>query len=512
MKIKNTLTLSLLVLIMTFSNLSFAQTNVFDDVIATSSNHTYLEAALLQEGLDAALRQNPSCTVFAPDDNAFNNLASALGVTISDLLALPNLSDILIYHVLNSTVLSTGISNGAVVSPLSTTNTLKLTKTSAGDVYVNHSQVSTADITADNGVVHVVSELLLPDETVADIAIDNGFTTLVTAVIQEELLPVLTNPTSSLTVFAPSDSAFDELALKLGVTINDILALPNLSDILTYHVIGSEVVSSTLTNGQIVQPVSTTNTIKISVNNDGVFANQSKVTTADITSDNGVVHVINEVVLPSETVIDVAIDNGFTSLTAAVIQEGLLSTLTNPHGEFTVFAPTDAAFDDLAIALNTNLSGVLANPDLTNILLYHTLDSKVLSSDLSSGSVTTLNGQDFIVDLTMGVMINDANVTTADVLADNGVVHILDKVLLPPATSTKITYLPNVSIYPNPSSNYINIQNIEGEYSIINMIGNTISKGTLRNNKIDISNFSNGVYIVKISNQKNNYLTSFIKE
>ena len=112
----------------------------------------------------------------------------------------------------------------------------------------------------------------------------------------------------------------------------------------------------------------------------------------------------------------------------------------------------------------------------------------------------------------MGVMINDANVTTADVLADNGVVHILDKVLLPPATSTKITYLPNVSIYPNPSSNYINIQNIEGEYSIINLIGNTISKGTLRNNKIDISNFSNGVYIVKISNQKNNYLTSFIKE
>jgi hypothetical protein len=116
------------------------------------------------------------------------------------------------------------------------------------------------------------------------------------------------------------------------------------------------------------------------------------------------------------------------------------------------------------------------------------------------------------VDLTMGVMINDANVTTADVLADNGVVHILDKVLLPPATSIKLTDLPNVSIYPNPSSNYINIQNIEGEYSIVNMIGNTISKGTLNNNKIDISNFSNGVYIIKISNQKNNYLNSFIKE
>ena len=69
-----------------------------------------------------------------------------------------------------------------------------------------------------------------------------------------------------------------------------------------------------------------------------------------------------------------------------------------------------------------------------------------------------------------------------------------------------------MSIYPNPSSNYINIKNIEGEYSIVNMIGNTISKGMLNNNKIDISNFSDGVYIIKIRNQKNNYLNSFIKE
>ena len=512
MKIKNTLTSSLFGLIMIFSNISFAQTNVFDDVIATSPNHTYLETALLQEGLDAALRQNPNCTVFAPDDNAFNNLASALGVTISDLLALPNLSDILIYHVLNSTVLSTGINNGAIVNPLSTTNTLKLTKTSTGDVYINHSQVSTADITADNGVVHVISELLLPDETVADIAIDNGFTTLVTAVVQEELLPVLTNPTSSLTVFAPSNTAFDELALKLGITINDILALPNLADILTYHVIGSEVVSSALTNGQIVQPVSVTNTIKISVNSDGVFANQSKVTTADITSDNGVVHVISEVVLPSETVIDIAIDNGFTSLTAAVVQEGLLSTLTNPHGQFTIFAPTDAAFDDLATALGTNLSGVLANPDLTNILLYHALDSKVLSTDLTNGSVTTLNGQNITVDLSMGVMINDANVTSSDILSDNGVVHVLDRVLLPTATSSKSMDSPIVTVYPNPAVDFINVSNIEGTYTILNMNGKLISKGGINNNPINVSSLSVGNYILNVVNNKSNFSYNFIKK
>jgi uncharacterized surface protein with fasciclin (FAS1) repeats len=89
----------LFITFLSVSNFSVAQTNVFDDIIATSPNHTYLETALVQEGLDAALRQNPNCTVFAPDDSAFNKLAIALNTTISGLLALPNLSDILTYHV-----------------------------------------------------------------------------------------------------------------------------------------------------------------------------------------------------------------------------------------------------------------------------------------------------------------------------------------------------------------------------------------------------------------------------
>ena len=109
------LNFKLLITLLLVSNFSVAQTNVFDDVIATSPNHTYLETALLQEGLDAALRQNTNCTVFAPDDSAFNKLATALNTTISGLLALTNLSDILTYHVLGSTILSTGISNGATI-------------------------------------------------------------------------------------------------------------------------------------------------------------------------------------------------------------------------------------------------------------------------------------------------------------------------------------------------------------------------------------------------------------
>ena len=139
-----------------------AQTNVFDNVIATSPNHTYLEAALIQEGLDVAL-QNPAgtLTVFAPDDAAFTSLATALGTNVNGLLALPNLTDILLYHVLGIEVVSSALTNGQIATPLSPTNTLKVTLNGA-NVYINQAQVNAANLQADNGVVHIIDAVLVP--------------------------------------------------------------------------------------------------------------------------------------------------------------------------------------------------------------------------------------------------------------------------------------------------------------------------------------------------------------
>jgi hypothetical protein len=124
-------------------------TNVFDDIIAKSPDHTTLSKALIQEGLDNDLRNvSNSYTVFAPTDAAFTALATALNTDINGLLALPNLADVLKYHVLGSAVKSSQISNGQIVQPLSSSNTLKLTLTSTGSVFVNRAQVTTADVTA----------------------------------------------------------------------------------------------------------------------------------------------------------------------------------------------------------------------------------------------------------------------------------------------------------------------------------------------------------------------------
>lgn len=498
-----------------FSISASAQTNVFDDVIATSPNHSSLEAALIAAGLDDDL-QNPSgtFTVFAPDNAAFSALATQLGVTVNDLLALPNLADILKYHVLGSEVPASAVTNGAIVTPLFAGNTLKLTKTAGNAVYVNHTQVNAADLTADNGIVHSINAVLSSSETVVDVAIDNGFTTLTAAVIQEELIPVLSNPFANYTVFAPTNAAFSALATSLGTDIAGLLALPNLDDVLKYHVLGTEVLSSAVTNGAIVSPLSTSNTLKLTkTSTNAVFVNHAQVTTADVQASNGVVHVLDKVVLPVNTVVDVAIDNGFTTLATAVIQEELIPVLSDPFTEFTIFAPTNTAFNNLSTALGTDLAGILNLPNLSDVLTYHAVLGNVNAADLVNGPVATVNGANIIVDLTSGVKINDATVTTADVEADNGVVHVIDKVLLQTFLGIDEASATVIGTYPNPASDVISIVGLnEGKYTILNNQGQIVKAGSLENGQIFVQELSAGSYMIQFNNTNTLTTSRFIKK
>lgn len=491
---------------------SYAQT-VYD-IISNSPNHTSLTAALDQTGLDVTLSDGTqSFTVFAPDDNAFDDLVAELGITIGDLLADPNLDDYLTYHVLDSEVGSGAVNNGDIVTPLNTANTLKLTVTAASDVFVNQAQVNLPDLSGSNGVVHSLDAVVLANETVADVAIDNSFNTLVAAVIEARLLPALTNPFASLTVFAPSDAAFTAALNELGISAGDLLASPDLESILLYHVLGAEVASGAINNGGIVDPLNTANSIKMTVTGGGdVYANQALVELADVAADNGVVHAVDAVIFSNETVVDAAIDNGFTILTDAVIEARLLPALTNPFAELTVFAPTDAAFNTLLNDLGITAGDLLASPDLEDILLYHVVGTEVLSGDLVNGPVTTLNGSDVVIDLSAGVFVNDAEVVTADVDVDNGVVHAIDKVLDPATASIEELNFESISVYPNPTVNFVNIESItKGSYTIVDMNGSVVLDGQVSNNPVNVSNLKEGTYFININSENNVFRSRFVK-
>ncbi|MBP6235888.1 MAG: fasciclin domain-containing protein [Saprospiraceae bacterium] len=285
-------------------------------------------------------------------------------------------------------------------------------------------------------LVLLISTLrMVQAQTVVDVIVNSpNHNTLEAAVGAAGLVNTL-NGAGPFTVFAPTDAAF--AALPSG-TVETLLQDPQglLTNILLNHVAGANVLSSSLTNGQSIETLNSGKTVKVTINDDGVFIDDALVTVADIQTDNGVVHVIDAVLLPPNTVVDVIIGSAdHNTLEAAVGAAGLANTL-NGAGPFTVFAPTDAAFAALP---SGTVETLLQDPQglLTNILLNHVAGANVLSSGLTNGqSIVTLNsGKTVKVTINNdGVFIDDAKVTVADIQTDNGVVHVIDAVLLPPNT------------------------------------------------------------------------------
>ena len=175
------------------------------------------------------------------------------------------------------------------------------------------------------------------------------------------------------------------------------------------------------------------NSISIYINlENGVAINKNvKVTTANIEASNGVIHVIDKVILPP-SVVNIALDNdNFSILVQAVVKAGLVEAL-NGNGPFTVFAPTNEAFNNLFAQLGISGIDALTAEQLIPILTYHVVSGNVLSTALTNGNVPTLNpGKSLNVNLTGGVKINDSEVVVADIQGANGVVHVINKVLLP---------------------------------------------------------------------------------
>jgi len=236
------------------------------------------------------------------------------------------------------------------------------------------------------------------------------------------------------TVFAPTDDAFAAAGIDLS-TFDTDEENATLTDILLYHVISGAVASSDVTDGLSVESLNGDD-VTFTVSGGSVMVNDATVTSADVMASNGIIHVIDKVMMPPADLGDiptVAQGTGIhTSLVTAVVQAELLTTLQG-DGPFTVFAPTDDAFAAAGIDLAA-LDNEEGKATLTDILLYHVVSGAVPSSAVTDGmSATAVNGDDLSFAVGEGVMVNDANVVLADVPASNGIIHVIDKVLMPPA-------------------------------------------------------------------------------
>jgi uncharacterized surface protein with fasciclin (FAS1) repeats len=236
------------------------------------------------------------------------------------------------------------------------------------------------------------------------------------------------------TVFAPTDAAFDASLEALDTDAAGLLANPDLATILLYHVFSGSLDSEAVVESNLLRMLGGGYSV-ITVDGNTVRINDALITTVDIQASNGIIHVIDAVILPPGTITEIVVGNdNFDTLEAAVVEAELADDLGS-EGPFTVFAPTDAAFDALIDALDTDAAGLLARPDLADILLYHVVSGAFGSNEvIGLDFAETLLGAD--VDFTVtpaGVRVNNANIVIVDIPAANGVIHVIDAVLLPPA-------------------------------------------------------------------------------
>jgi len=458
------------------------------EIVEASENHTTLEAAINAAGLNETLDTGGPFTLFAPTNEAFTALEEAQPGIIDALLAdTETLTSILLYHVANGTTMAEDLNDGDLIPTL---NNASLTVSIDGMTYmINMATVTTPNLEASNGVVHVIDMVLVPSEepndssTVMDIIENSVVHNTLEAAINEAGLAEALSGDGPFTVFAPTDDVFSELdPMVLGALLANTELLTN---VLLGHVTESTLFSEDLTDGLNVTMM---NDGELTVSNDGmsIMLGVANVTQADFIATNGVVHFIDTILISTVinpdtiTVMDIIETSpSHNTLEAAINAAGLNETLSG-DGPFTVFAPTDEAFGELPAG---TVEGLLADiPALTAILKHHVHSGNVLSTGLSDGmSIPTLNDDNLIVSIDGAtVMIDMANVIAPDLEATNGVVHVINMVLIP----------------ADPSS--IGEYNTEEIYMYsLNLLGEKVDRNTKGEVLIDI--YSNGKTIKRLN-------------
>lgn len=443
-------------------------------IAQANSNLSTLVAALTKfPDLVSTLSGSGNFTVFAPTNQAFTNLLTAIGQTSLDNVPESVLKSILQYHVvstaaLKSTQLTAGNVNTVANETIAVTlNPIKLN---------TNTNVTTADVLASNGVVHIVDAVLvnptirpIVGTVVAPAYFSNNFNLLTAAVVKAGLVTTLVDATKQYTVFAPTDAAFisylraaDEPA---ALTAINALTSTAAADILTFHVLGTEVKAAAIASGTsgVTTLRTSNNRAFVTKTGSAVTINNARVTTADVDVNNGVVHVIDAVLTPPVgDIVAVATStanaSSFNILVAALTKAGLVPTVQGA-GPFTVFAPTDDAFLALLrsaaffndptlsetaainyISTMTDSSTPLALNTLTAVLTYHVVSGAAYSINLTNNQVLTtvksaapntitvgINGATVTID---GLGSTPSNVGPANLSATNGVVHVIDRVML----------------------------------------------------------------------------------
>ncbi len=529
-----------------WDDVEFVPTMAFTvyDVIANSPDHGTLETAIIAAGLVDDLSGDGPLTIFAPTDAAFAALPPGV---LDALLADPMcaLAQVLVHHAVSDSIVSADLSDGQMITNI---HGLDLTVTIDGNnnVFIDGAQVTTVDLVADNGVVHVIDAVLTFEFVDVPVTFEDADVFYNLTDFGGNISSVVTDPTDPNNTVAQSIK-INTAQTFAGTTMGNCGLANEIPFTATETKMKARVwspdagiqvrlkVEDATDPGKSVETEATTTVAMAWETLEFDFSNEATGTApidlsytydkASIFFNFGVdgatagekTYYWDDVQFGGIfTVVDIIVNSpDHDTLEDAVIAAELADDLSGP-GPFTVFAPTDAAFAALPAGV---LDALLLDPtgDLAQILLYHVLGAEVLSTDLTDGQMaTTLQGEDITVTINgSDVFINQAQVTGADLLADNGVVHVIDAVLLPPSfvgvkTLNAADY--NIKIAPNPANAYFYIEfpeAINGEVlmTLFDVSGKLMKQERIQDqwSEINTSDLNAGTYFLRIDTKDASY-------
>lgn len=285
--------------------------NTITDIVVSGASFSTLETAVLKANLQGTLSGTGPFTVFAPDDAAF----AASGITNATLntLSAAQVQNILLYHTIGAKILAADVPAGPNAKVIAANGDSVFVTKNASGVYVNGIKVNAADVAADNGVIHAIGKVLIPAAgNIVETAVASGLDSLVKAVTRATTAPggdptlAATLSTARLTVFAPTNAAFTQLLGALNLTKIDDIPMATLLAVLRYHVVGGRAFSSDLSNSNLAMLAGGNTLINLSngtggvptITGNGNGSNKPNIIATNIMCRNGVVHLIDRVLLP----------------------------------------------------------------------------------------------------------------------------------------------------------------------------------------------------------------------
>ena len=419
---------TLLLFCLAISASGSAQLTVLELLAAAPSN-SHFNDIVANDDVNSLLDSETDLTVLVPNNDAIDAYAAAIGMTTADFIASESAVDMALYHIVpNSAIMFSALSGESVV-----TTALGMPISFQENEVVNATDVAAADLEASNGVVHLLDEV---------VALSDGIYQWLDASTQHNYLTAAVNflgldgvfsAIGTRTIFAPTDGAILAYADANDLSIFDIVYNPEFLDALLVHSVGS----AALTSGDLLAAGNVTadsgDELFITSSEGAVYVNAAEVTNVDNLTQNGIVHVVNEIIMPMNFLSDAIADAGLTLLDTLLTLTGIIDELSVP-ANYTVFAPTDSAIMAFLEAEELTLDELLLDVDgLTEGLLLHVVDDLLASTDLEDGDqLMTLAGDAVLVEVAEGsVMVGGAAVVQADIPADNGILHLMGAVLTP---------------------------------------------------------------------------------